>query len=52
MTESNGYLTQQEIDKLSAEDYAFYLAHGRLPYMTDEEINELFYREDDKFYDV
>ena len=52
MTESNGYLTQEEIDKLSAEDYSFYLAHGRLPFYADEEIEELFYREKDKFYDV
>ncbi len=52
MTESNGYLTQEEIDELSAEDYSFYLAHGRLPFIADKEIEELFYREKDKFYDV
>ena len=48
MTESNGYLTQEEIDELSAEDYSFYLAHGRLPFIADEEIEEMFYREKDK----
>tara|TARA_X000000368_G_C22503721_1_gene481752 strand:- start:133 stop:291 length:159 start_codon:yes stop_codon:yes gene_type:complete len=52
MTESNEYLTQEEIDKLSPEDYSFYLAHGRLPYIADQEIEELFFRESDKFYDV
>ena len=52
MTESNGYLTPEEIDELSAEDYSFYLAHGQLPFIADKEIEELFYREKDKFYDV
>lgn len=52
MTESNGYLTQEEIDELSPEFYSFYLAHGRLPYVPDKEIEELFYKESDKFYDV
>lgn len=31
MTESNEYLTQEEIESLSIEEFSFYLAHGCLP---------------------
>lgn len=52
MTESNGYLSQAEIEKLTPEEYAHYLAYGRLVDVDDDEITEESLRRMNKIFEV
>lgn len=43
MKESNEYLNQKQIEKLTPEEYSIFLAYGRLTQFDDDEITEESY---------
>ncbi len=43
MKESNEYLNQKQIEKLTPEEYSMLLAYGRLTQFDDDEITEESY---------